>query len=97
MKDDKTFSSPHSPLIQEPPVGQGLLIFEDSQSHSDTPHSVGLFWTSYQRDAKTALSDDIQHSRETDVHTPAGFEPAVLVSERLQTDVLERAATGIGG
>jgi len=28
------------------PVGQGLLIFEDSRSHSDTPHSIGLLWTS---------------------------------------------------
>jgi len=27
-------------------MGQGLLIVEDSRSHSDTPHSVGLLWTS---------------------------------------------------
>jgi hypothetical protein len=27
-------------------VGQGLFIVEDSWSHSDTPHSVGLPWTS---------------------------------------------------
>jgi len=30
------------------PVGQGLLINEDSWSHSDTPQSVGLLWTSDQ-------------------------------------------------
>jgi hypothetical protein len=28
------------------PVGQSLLIVEISKSHSDTPHSVGLLWTS---------------------------------------------------
>ena len=35
-------------------VGQGLLIVEASRSHSDTPHSVGLLWTSDQPDAETA-------------------------------------------
>jgi hypothetical protein len=30
------------------PVGQGLLIVETLRSHSDTPHSVGLLWTSDQ-------------------------------------------------
>ena len=33
---------------------QGLLIVEDSISHSDTPHSVGLLWTSDQPDAETS-------------------------------------------
>ena len=27
-------------------MGLSLLIVEVSRSHSDTPHSVGLFWTS---------------------------------------------------
>jgi hypothetical protein len=31
-------------------VGQELLNIEDSQSHSDTQHSVGLLWTSDQPD-----------------------------------------------
>jgi hypothetical protein len=30
------------------PVGQGNPIIEDSRSHSDTPQSVGLLWTSNQ-------------------------------------------------
>jgi len=34
------------------PVGQGLLIIGDSRSHSDTPHSVGLSWTSDQPDTE---------------------------------------------
>jgi hypothetical protein len=41
-------------IAQQPPVGQGLLIIEDSQSHSDTPRSVGLLWTSDQPDAETS-------------------------------------------
>jgi hypothetical protein len=41
-------------MAQQPPVGQGLLIIEDSQSHSDTPHSAGLLWTSDQPDADTS-------------------------------------------
>ena len=36
------------------PVGQGLLIVEDSRSHSDTPHSVGLLLMSDQPDAETS-------------------------------------------
>ena len=42
-----------SPLTQQPLVGQGLLIIEASGSHSDTPHSVELLWTSDQPNAKT--------------------------------------------
>jgi len=40
-------------MAQQLVVGQGLLIFEASRSHSDTPHSVGLLWTSDQPDAET--------------------------------------------
>jgi len=39
---------------QQPPVVQGLLIVEDSRSNSDTPHSVGLLWTSDQSDTQTS-------------------------------------------
>jgi len=41
-------------MAEQPPVGQGLLIIEASQSHSDTPHVVGLLWTSDQTDAETS-------------------------------------------
>jgi hypothetical protein len=41
-------------LAQQPLVGQGLLIIEASRSYSDTPHSVGLLWTSDQSDADTS-------------------------------------------
>ena len=33
-------------------LGQDLLIVEDSRSHSDTPHSVGLLWASAQPDTE---------------------------------------------
>ena len=35
-------------LARQPPVGHGLLIHKVSRSHSDTPQSVGLLWTSDQ-------------------------------------------------
>jgi hypothetical protein len=41
------------PMPEQPPVGQGLPIIEASRSHSDTPHSVGLLWTSDQPVAET--------------------------------------------
>ena len=52
------------------------LITEVSQSHPDTPHSVGLLWTSDRLDAEistlqyTTLTTDIHPSM-----TPTGFEP----------------------
>jgi len=41
-------------MAQKHPMGQGLLIIEDSLLHSDTPHSVGLLWTSDQPHAETS-------------------------------------------
>jgi len=35
-------------------VGQGLFDIKASRSHSDTPHSVGLLWTSDQLDTETS-------------------------------------------
>jgi len=46
-------------MAQKPPVSQGLFISEHSRSHSDTPQSVGLLWTSDQPDAETST---IQHT-----------------------------------
>jgi len=43
------------PMAQQPLVSQGFHIIEASRSHSDTPHSVGLPWTSDQPDAETSL------------------------------------------
>jgi hypothetical protein len=40
-------------MAKERLLGQCLLIIEALRSHSDTPHSVGLLWTSDQPDAET--------------------------------------------
>jgi hypothetical protein len=56
----------------------GLSIVEASRSHSDIPHSVGFLWTSDQTDVEN--SEDTQLSMETDIHAPAGFEPAISAS-----------------
>ena len=45
---------PLPPVSQQHLVGHGLLIDEASLSNSDTPHSVGLLWTSDQPDAETS-------------------------------------------
>jgi hypothetical protein len=41
-------------MLQQPLVGQCLLIFDASWSHSDTPHSVGILCTSDQPEAETS-------------------------------------------
>ena len=45
-------------MARKPLVGQGLLIVEVSRSHSDTPHSVGLLWTSDQQRQHKPLTTD---------------------------------------
>jgi hypothetical protein len=42
-------------MKQQVLVGQGLLKIEASRSHSDTPESVALLWTSDQTDAETSI------------------------------------------
>jgi len=60
-----------SPIVQLPLMVQGLLIFETSRSHSDTPHSVGLLFTSDQLGAETSTS---QHTKLTSHrHVPGGI------------------------
>jgi hypothetical protein len=41
-------------MTQQPPEGQGRLTVGASRSHSDTPHTVGLFWTSDQPYSETS-------------------------------------------
>jgi hypothetical protein len=92
--EDESFFS----LAWQPLVGQGLLIIEASRSHSDTPHSVALLWTSDQPD-RLRDTPIWQHSNETDFHAPpppGGFEPTIPASKRPQTHALGPAITGIG-
>jgi hypothetical protein len=47
---------------KQPLVGQGLVIIKASRPHSDTPHSVGLIWTSDQPDAQKGGHKEIYKS-----------------------------------
>jgi hypothetical protein len=47
------FSFP-PPWRNSPQWARGFLIIEASRSHSDTPHSVRLLWTSDRLDAETS-------------------------------------------
>ena len=64
-------------MAQHPPVGQGHLIVEASRSHSDTPQSVRLPWTSDRPDAETLITNI--RKRQTSM-LPAGFEPSKQAS-----------------
>jgi hypothetical protein len=77
-------------MAQHPPVGRGFLIIEDTQSHSDTPHSEGHLWTSDQPDEDT--SDNTQQSQQTCFHVIGGIRTR-NASKRAAAD---RAAIGIG-
>ena len=81
------------PRRNSPPVVQGPLFIEDSRSHSDIPHSVGLLWTSDQLVVETST---LQHTTltgdETSLHR-RGFEPILPASKQPQTHALDRAAT----
>jgi hypothetical protein len=41
------------PWHNSTPMAQSLLILGTSRSHSDTPQSVGVLWTSDQSDTET--------------------------------------------
>ena len=56
---------------QRPYSGLARLVVQVSKLHSDTPHSVGFFWTSDQSVAET--TDNKQHSQQTDMHVPGGI------------------------
>jgi hypothetical protein len=58
-------------MVQQPLVGQFLLIIRLHHIHSEALHSVRLLWTGDQPDAQT--SDNTQHSQATDIHDPRGI------------------------
>ena len=56
-------------MTQQPLVDQGLLIIEDSRSHSVLQTKLGrILCTCDQPDAE--ISDNKQQSQETDFHAP---------------------------
>jgi len=80
-----------------PPVGQGLLVIEASFSHSFRHTTLGRTpleeWSARRRNLN--LTAHNTHNGQTSM-PPAGFEPTLPASERSQTDVLDRVASGIG-
>jgi hypothetical protein len=48
------------------------------------------------RPTQRPLPDYTQHSQQTDIHAPTGFEPTIPASEQPQTHALDRAAPGAG-
>jgi hypothetical protein len=63
----------------------GLLIGKISRTHSDTPHPLGLPWTSDQPVAETSIWQHTTLTRETSMFQWR-FEPAIPGSKRPQTD-----------
>ena len=59
--------------MQQPLVGQELLIVEASPPNSDISHSVGLLWTIDRPDAETSLPHNTQYSQERDIHAHGGI------------------------
>jgi hypothetical protein len=58
------------PTVQQPLVGQGLII-EASRSHSNTPNSAGLFWTSALPVEETSTWQHI--TQKTEINFPSGI------------------------
>jgi hypothetical protein len=81
-------------IAQLPVVGLGLLVIVALRSHRHT--TLGRIpvdkWSAYRRDLY--LTTHNAHNRRTYI-PPAGFEPAISASKRLQTHALDRAVTGI--
>ena len=90
-----TYANPFCRRATAPAVGQDLLIFEASRSNSDTPHSVGLLWSSDQPDLDRPQLDNIQHSQESNIHAFGGIRtrnPSKLTG---RTSCLRPRGTGI--
>jgi hypothetical protein len=70
-----------SSTAQQPLVGQVLLIIKTSQSHSNTPHLVGLLWTNDQPASMTPTWQHTTLTRETFMFT-VGSKPTIPASQR---------------
>jgi len=72
-------------------AGQGLIT-EVSRSHSDTPHSAGIIWTSDQPIAENS-SRKTDNIRDSKTSVPlVGFEPEIPALERPQNHAVDREA-----
>ena len=64
-----------APTVSGHPHYRGFTVASDTQHSEDY---CGLVIRSSQR----PLPDNTQHSQQTDIHAPAGFEPTIPASER---------------
>ena len=80
--NNNNFQWGNSPL-----VGQGFLIIQAPRSQTPLDE-----WSA--RHIDLSQSDLTQRLHETDIISPAGFEPATTASERPHTHTLDGAATG---
>ena len=80
-------------MARQPPVGQGLFVVEASRSHSDTPHSVGLLWTSDQLVAETSTRQHTTLTRDRHPCPRRNSNPQSHASERPQNHALDHVAT----
>jgi len=76
-------------------MGLSLPIVKVSKSHSDTQHSVGLFWTRDRPVAETFSGQHTTITKQTSMPR-ARFEPTISASERQQTHALDLATTETG-
>jgi hypothetical protein len=65
-------------------VGHDVLIHEFSRSHSDTPHSVGLLWTSDQPNAETSAWQHTTLTTDRHPFPTVVFEPTISEGEQQQ-------------
>ena len=77
-------------------MGLDHLIIEVWRSHSDTPHSVGLPWTSVRLVADTSTWQHTRLKRERHLCSRWDSNPQSQQRERLLTYTIDRAVTGIG-
>ena len=63
-------------------VGLGFLVVEVSRPHSDTPHSVGLLWTSDRPVSETCTWTTLDTDKRQTSMPPVGCGPAVPAGER---------------
>jgi len=57
-------------LARQPPVGQGLLIYEVSRSHTTTHHSRNDSSGRVNSSSQRPLPDNTQHLQQTAIHAP---------------------------
>jgi hypothetical protein len=85
------------PPVQQPLVGQGLLIIEASRSYSDPPVSERILWTSDRPDVEDSTW---QHTtlKETDIHVcrPDSNAQSQPVSGRIPTPQTARTSHYMG-